>query len=446
MFQSNRLTDNLQTRVLCLESWNRNICCGCLNGNIYILSAKGKIHHILRTELKAPVRTLADGGDVLYSGSSEINNDSLSTIFMWGLNGTCIRTFGKDVFGLKHCLVWKLGLMVVCRDSSVIKIAKSERPKEDKVEKNEIWTGLTHPSSRDSLSHSGAVQHQVIWNDFLCTGSWDKTIRLWNLNGKTEKVLNEHPAGVMCLAVWKNHLCSGDEGGNILIWDSHTLQEIRRFKIGRTSQMCLAEWNDLMCVSSADDKIYVFNFMGEQVEVLEGHGEGAVSLLVYENKLLVAGWNYIWYYEKTEYPRAQILSDANSVLQKTLVPPIFEFQQPGLETAQPVPRSVGSKTLPIPAPRQRKSDSLLRSKKSDSKQESLSEKRHAVQLTKRHVVQLTKRTQSLHLERTNVTENKLLKKIEGLQEEVTLLKKKINKNRKKVVRSQQNSGSSDFII
>ena len=54
----------------------------------------------------------------------------------------------------------------------------------------------------------GSVCGLVVWNNFLCSGSYN-TIRVWNERGDCVKILEGHSDYVYCLTVWKNALCSG---------------------------------------------------------------------------------------------------------------------------------------------------------------------------------------------------------------------------------------------
>jgi WD40 repeat protein len=203
----------LQSKVLCLVEWQGEICCGCMNGNIYIFHST-ETENILTEGIKEPIRSLCVIGENLYSGSSGIENDSISHICVWDSERKCNKIFSENIYGLEHILPWNGKLAIACKDST-LRILDLENGT------LQTWFG-----------HHNKVMHQVIWQEYLCTCSMDKTIILWKKDGTVAQRLTGHPAGIMCLAVWGIHLCSGDEGGNILLWEFADMRKLRAFKIG----------------------------------------------------------------------------------------------------------------------------------------------------------------------------------------------------------------------
>ena len=55
----------------------------------------------------------------------------------------------------------------------------------------------------------------------LASGSYDKTIRVWNFeSGECLKVLKGHTGGVtsLCISPSNGYLCSGSDDKSIIVW------------------------------------------------------------------------------------------------------------------------------------------------------------------------------------------------------------------------------------
>ena len=87
----------------------------------------------------------------------------------------------------------------------------------------------------------------TVWKNHLCSGSGDKSIRIWNTDMKCVNILQGHESIVLSLRVWNNSLFSGDSKGKILVWN----------------------WTDKKCIS-----------------VLNQHTDRVTSMIVWNNKTL----------------------------------------------------------------------------------------------------------------------------------------------------------------
>jgi WD40 repeat protein len=139
-------------------------------------------------------------------------------------------------------------------------------------------------------------------NNWLASGSLDKSVIIWNLADGTHAKLEGHTGGVMCLAVIdSNRLASGSEDKSIIIWnlaDNTRLDKLEGHTGGVRGVSCLVAldgdrlasggdydgsiiiWN-LKKEDGADDKSQLLKLEGlEQPESfkLEGH-RGDVNCL-----------------------------------------------------------------------------------------------------------------------------------------------------------------------
>ena len=67
--------------------------------------------------------------------------------------------------------------------------------------------------------HTGGVNCLTLHENKLYSGSWDKTIRIWNTETHEEiGILRGHTERVFCLTIRENKLYSGSEDKTIRIW------------------------------------------------------------------------------------------------------------------------------------------------------------------------------------------------------------------------------------
>ena len=100
-------------------------------------------------------------------------------------------------------------------------------------------------------SHTSAVYCLIVWNNYLYSGSYDRTIRKWNENGKCVATLHGHTDMVMCLIVWNNHLYSGGYDNTIRKWDEND-DGVAVFQGHTGSVLCLTVWNNHLYSGGGD--------------------------------------------------------------------------------------------------------------------------------------------------------------------------------------------------
>ncbi|KAA1136042.1 hypothetical protein PGTUg99_024342 [Puccinia graminis f. sp. tritici] len=108
----------------------------------------------------------------------------------------------------------------------------------------------------------------------LMTGSWDRTIRIWNLD-KLEciQTLNGHTRGIKCLQFDTNKLISGGMDHCLKLWNWRTGECIRTIQGHQAPVSCLNFDNEVLASGSADSTIRIWNFNTGAGYVLRGHQE-----------------------------------------------------------------------------------------------------------------------------------------------------------------------------
>ncbi|KAI7868339.1 quinon protein alcohol dehydrogenase-like superfamily [Spinellus fusiger] len=124
----------------------------------------------------------------------------------------------------------------------------------------------------------------------LMTGSYDKTIRVWNMeSGELVRTLHGHTRCVRSLQFDDAKLVTGAMDNTLKIWNWHTGQCIRTLE-GHTGGVTSLHFDSRILASgSTDHTIRVWNFEAGECCTLTGHTEWVNSVRIYDECTLVSG-------------------------------------------------------------------------------------------------------------------------------------------------------------
>jgi len=119
----------------------------------------------------------------------------------------------------------------------------------------------------------------------LMTGSYDRTIRVWNLaTCETLRVLTGHARGVRCLQFDDVKLITGSMDRTLKIWNWRTGELLRTLE-GHTGGIVSMTFNEDMLVSgSADSSIRVWNCRTGECFALLGHRDWVNSVHLWRSR------------------------------------------------------------------------------------------------------------------------------------------------------------------
>jgi F-box and WD-40 domain protein MET30 len=122
----------------------------------------------------------------------------------------------------------------------------------------------------------------------------------WKYGRCTVKILKGHTNGVMCLQFQDNILATGSYDATIKIWDLDTGRELQTLK-GHTMGIRCLQFDDNKLISGSLDKtLKIWNWRsGECISTYSGHSEGVIALH-FDSNILVSGsidntarvWNF----------------------------------------------------------------------------------------------------------------------------------------------------------
>lgn len=120
----------------------------------------------------------------------------------------------------------------------------------------------------------------------LMTGSWDRSVRIWNLEtGQEVGVLRGHTRGVRALQFDALKLVTGSMDSTLKIWNWRTGECMRTLRGHRDAVICLTYDQQLLISGSADSTLRVWDFGTGEGYSLRGHTEWVNSVALWDSKL-----------------------------------------------------------------------------------------------------------------------------------------------------------------
>lgn len=127
-------------------------------------------------------------------------------------------------------------------------------------------------SVRKFAGHKLAIMCLQFNHQFLITGSYDTTVKVWCVEtGQLIRTLEGHRLGVRALMFDDTKLITGSLDHTIRIWNYRTGQCVCTFR-GHENKVLAVDFNDSLIVSgSADKTVKVWNFETKSCFTLRGH-------------------------------------------------------------------------------------------------------------------------------------------------------------------------------
>eukprot|EP01133_Synstelium_polycarpum_P014355 gene14355-16939_t len=161
----------------------------------------------------------------------------------------------------------------------------------DRIEHN-WWTSVCR--SKRLPGHSDWITCMQFDGKMLVTGSWDGSIKLWNIDTYESHTLsttdNGHNAGITCVQFKNNRLISGSSDSTLRIWDLSTSECLHVLRGHTDGVSCLTIIDDATVASgSLDNTVNLWSIeTGKLLHSFSTHNSG-ITCLAYKNNLLISG-------------------------------------------------------------------------------------------------------------------------------------------------------------
>jgi len=117
--------------------------------------------------------------------------------------------------------------------------------------------------------------------EIIATGSWDKTVRLWNLRGEKIQQFRGHEGGItsVCFSPDGQTIGTGSEDGTARLWNlqGKNIQQFRGHEGGITS-VCFSPDGQTIGTGSEDGTTRLWNLQGENIQQFHGHEDWVTSV------------------------------------------------------------------------------------------------------------------------------------------------------------------------
>ena len=177
---------------------------------------------------------------------------------------------------------------VLCKRPTLVKTEseylRKTRPWKD-VYKDRYKVGSNWKYGRCSIKvlkgHSNGVMALQFIDNILATGSYDATIKIWDLDtGKEIRALEGHTMGIRCLQFDDNKLISGSLDKTLKVWNWRTGECLSTYNGHSDGVISLHFDSNLLASGSSDHTARIWNFQDRSVFCLRGHTDWINSVKV----------------------------------------------------------------------------------------------------------------------------------------------------------------------
>lgn len=136
-------------------------------------------------------------------------------------------------------------------------------------------------STKILKGHENGIMTLQILDNILATGSYDKTIKIWDLDtGKEVRTLTGHTDGIRCLQFDDSKLISGSMDRTLKVWNWRTGECLATYTGHSDYVICLHFDANILVSGSADGTALVWNFEDRSVFTLRGHTDWVNSVCI----------------------------------------------------------------------------------------------------------------------------------------------------------------------
>jgi F-box/WD-40 domain protein MET30 len=136
-------------------------------------------------------------------------------------------------------------------------------------------------STKIFAGHTNGVMCLQFYDNILATGSYDATIKMWNIEtGKEIRTLRDHAMGIRCLQFDDTKLISGSLDKTLKIWNWRTGECLSTYNGHADGVISLHFDSNILVSGSIDKTAKIWNFEDRSIFTLRGHTDWVNSVKI----------------------------------------------------------------------------------------------------------------------------------------------------------------------
>nr|AJA32512.1 WD repeat protein [Nosema pernyi] len=146
-----------------------------------------------------------------------------------------------------------------------------------------IWDRRTGSTLCILQGHTSTIRALKAHSGYICTGGRDSVVRVWKFTGELVHVLRGHTESIRCLDINSKFLLSGSYDGSVVLWDYRSGIKITNFLRHSKRVYAVALGDKYVASSGLDAHVHISDLNGQLLASHKTH-TSLVAWLSFTNK------------------------------------------------------------------------------------------------------------------------------------------------------------------
>ncbi len=233
------------------------------------------------TEIATFVGHKGDVRTVLFSPNGKwiISGGADKTIRIWGLDGTILQSFKGHTTDIRSMSINPSGTLLASGSGdNILKLWRLDQTNSSSESGKIIENAIAIEEVFSIEAHSSAIRSVSFSPDgtIIATGSADKNIKLWNLNGKELQIFKGHNEAVRSISFSRDgkSLISASLDCTVRQWHiDNRAQQILHGHSAAVRSVTFSPDGKRIASGSLDDQIKIWDLQGNELQTIAGEND-----------------------------------------------------------------------------------------------------------------------------------------------------------------------------